>query len=57
MENKICELKIDDMASVERITQSLILNKYIVKSQAIYKQYPYDSRIDYFKIEIFEIVN
>ena len=57
MENKICELKINDMASVERITQSLILNKYIVKSQAFYKEYPYDKSIDYFKIEIFEIVN
>lgn len=57
MENKICEFKINDINSVERITHSLMLNNYIVKSQAIYKQYPYDKSIDYFKVEVFEIVN
>ena len=34
-----------------------MLNNYIVKSQAIYKEYPYNSNIDYFKIEVFEIVS
>lgn len=57
MENKICEFKIKDIASVEKIIDSLMINNYIVKSQAIYKKYPYNSNIDYFKLEVFEIVS
>jgi hypothetical protein len=57
MENKICEFKINDIASVEKIIDSLMLNNYIVKSQAIYKEYPYNSNIDYFKLEVFEIAS
>ena len=51
---KVCELKINDIQSVKDMTHSLLLNKYTVKSTAVYKKYPREDSIDYFKIEVFD---
>ena len=49
---KICELIIQDMRSVTEITQALLLNGYDVKSSTKFKEYPRETQIDYFEIEI-----
>ena len=51
---KICELKIKDIASVNSITQALLLNGYSVKSHAKFKEFPRETSIDYFVVEIFD---
>lgn len=50
---KICELKIKDMASVNFITQALLLNGYLIKSYTKFKEFPRETQIDYFAIEIY----
>ena len=50
---KICELKIKDMASVNSITQALLLNGYSAKSHTKFKEFPKTS-IDYFVVEIYD---
>ena len=50
---KICELKIKDMASVNSITQALLLNGYEVQSAVMGKEFPHTG-IDCFMIAIFE---
>ena len=54
---KICELKIKDMASVNSITQALLLNGYSVKSRTKFKEFPRETSVDYFAIEIYEHPN
>jgi hypothetical protein len=49
---KICELKIQDMVSVNSIIQALLLNGYSVKSSTKFKEFPRETQIDYFSIEI-----
>lgn len=49
---KICELKIKDMASVNSITQALLPNSYSVKSHAKFKEFPRETSIDYFVVEV-----
>ena len=51
---KICELKIKDIASVNSITQALLLNGYSVKSHAKFEEFPRETSIDYFVVEIFD---
>ena len=51
---KICELKIKDIASVNSITQALLLNGYSVKSYTKFKEFPRETSIDYFVVEIFD---
>ena len=51
---KIYELKIKDMASVNSITQALLLNGYSVKSRTKFKEFPRETSIDYFVVEIFD---
>ena len=51
---KICELKIEDMASVNSITQALLLNGYSVKSHTKFKEFPRETSIDCFVIEIYD---
>lgn len=53
MEMKICELKIKDMATVNSITQALLLNDYEVQSTIIYKEFP-KTGIECFMITIFD---
>ena len=48
---KVCDLKIKDMASVNSITQALLLNGYKVQS-VIWKEFP-QTGIDCFMITIF----
>ena len=50
---KICELKIKDMASVNSITQALLLNGYAVQSAVKWKEYP-QTGVDCFMIAIFD---
>ena len=50
---KICELIIEDMASVNSITQALLLNDYTVKSHTKFKEFPRENSIDYFVVEIY----
>ena len=50
---KICELKIKDMASVNSITQALLLNGYEVQSGIMWKEYP-QTGIDCFMIAILD---
>ena len=50
---KICELKIRDMESVKSITQALLLNGYSVKTHAKFKEFPRETEIDYFFVEIY----
>ena len=50
---KICELKIQDMDSVKHITQALLLNGYLTKSYTKFKEFPRETQIDYFAIEIY----
>ena len=50
---KICELKIRDMESVKSITQALLLNGYSAKSHAKFKEYPRETTVDYFLVEIY----
>lgn len=52
-EMKICELKIKDMASVNSITQALLLNGYEVQSAVMWKEFPLTG-IDCFMIAIFD---
>ena len=54
MKTKICELKIRDIASVNSITQALLLNGYSVKSHTKFKGFPRETSIDYFVVEIFD---
>ena len=49
---KICELAIQDMQSVTAITHALLLNGYNVKISTKFKEYPRETQIDYFNIEI-----
>lgn len=49
---KICELKIQDMVSVNSIIQALLLNGYSVKSSTKFKEFPRETQVDYFLIEI-----
>ena len=49
---KVCELKIKDMASVNSITQALLLNGYEVQSSVIWEEFP-QTGIDCFMIAIF----
>ena len=49
---KICELKIKDMTSVNSITQALLPNSYSVKSHAKFKEFPRETSIDYFVVEV-----
>ena len=51
---KICELKIKDIASVNSITQALLLNGYLAKSCTKFKEFPRETSIDYFAIEIYD---
>lgn len=53
MKTKICELKIKDMASVNSITQALLLNGYEVQSAVMWKEFP-QTGIDCFMIAIFD---
>ena len=50
---KICELKIKDIASVNSITQALLLNGYSAKSNTKFKEFPRETSIDYFVVEIY----
>ena len=54
MKTKICELKIKDIASVNSITQALLLNGYSVKSHTKFEEFPRETSIDYFVVEIFD---
>lgn len=45
------ELIIKDMKSLNAITEALILNRYIVKIETVFKAFP-ENGIDHFKIEI-----
>jgi hypothetical protein len=49
---KICELKISDMTSVTEIIHALLFNGYSVKSSTKFKEFPRETQIDYFSIEI-----
>ena len=49
---KICELKIQDIVSVNSITQAVLLNGYSVKSSTKFKEFPRETQVDYFLIEI-----
>ena len=51
---KICELKIKDMASVNSITQALLLNRYMAKSHTKFKKFPREISVDYFLVEIYD---
>lgn len=51
---KICELKIKDIASVTSITQALLLNGYSAKSHTKFKEFPRETSIDCFIIEIYD---
>ena len=53
MKTKICELKIEDMASVHSITQALLLNGYEVQSATMWKEFP-QTGVDCFMIAIFD---
>ena len=53
MKKKICELKIKDMASVNSITQALLLNGYEVQSAVMWKEFP-QTGIGCFMIAIFD---
>ena len=50
---KICELKINDMASANSIIQALLLNGYEVQSAVMCKEFPF-SGVDYIMIAIFD---
>ena len=50
---KICELKIKDIASVNSITQTLLLNGYEVQSAVMWKEFP-QTGIDCFMIAVFD---
>lgn len=50
----VIKLKIRDMQSVQDITRSCLLNNYKIELEAIYKPYPNDNRIDFFRIKIYE---
>ena len=50
---KICELKIKDIASVNSITQVLLLNGYEVQSAVMWKESP-QTRIDCIMIAVFD---
>ena len=51
---KICELKIKDITSVNTIPHPLLLNGYTVKSHPKLKEFPRETSIDYFVVEIFD---
>ena len=50
---KICELKIKNAASLNLITQALLLNGYEVQSSVIWKEFP-QTGIECFMIAIFD---
>ena len=51
---KLCELKIKDSASVTDVTQALLRNGYSVKASTKFKEFPRETTIDYFVIEILD---
>ena len=51
---KLCELKIKDMASVTDITQVLLRNGYSVKASTKFREFPRETSIEYFAIEVFD---
>jgi hypothetical protein len=51
---KLCELKIKDSAGVTDITQALLRNGYSLKVSTKFKEYPRETSIDYFSIEVFD---
>lgn len=51
---KICELKIKDMASANSIILALLLNGYSVDSYIKRKEFPRETSIDCFVIEIYD---
>ena len=51
---KICELKIRDIESVKPITQALLLNGYSAKSRTKFKEFPRETTVDYFLVEIYD---
>ena len=56
MENrklKVCELKIKDIASVNSITQALLMNGYKVQTAVVWKEFPLKG-MDYYMIAIFD---
>lgn len=50
---KICELKIKNAASLNLITQALLLNGYGVQSAVMWKEFP-QTGIDCFIVAIFD---
>lgn len=51
---KTRSLKIKDIASVNSITQALLLNGYSVKSHTKFKEFPRATTVDYFLVEIYD---
>jgi hypothetical protein len=54
MEKLVGQLAVKGMESVNNITDALLLNNYKVELETIYKPFPKETTIDYFRISIYE---
>ena len=54
IDDRVCELKIKDSASMNSIVQALALNGYSAQVSPVFKEYPYTG-LDYFAIRIGEL--
>ena len=46
------ELKVRDIKSLNMLVEVLSLNGYKLQTEAIYKPFPQESMIDYFKVNV-----
>ena len=46
------ELKVRDIKSLNMLVEALSLNGYKLETEVIYKPFPQESRIDYFKVNV-----
>ena len=46
------ELKVRDIKSLNMLVESLSLNGYKLQTEVVYKPFPQESMIDYFKVNV-----
>ena len=46
------ELKVRDIKSLNMLVEALSLNGYKLETEVIYKHFPENNRIDYFKVNV-----
>ena len=47
------ELKVRDIKSLNMLVEALSLNGYKLQTEVVYNPFPQESRIDYFKVNVY----